>query len=75
MIFQFLDTYEILQDVCSFKITLRINNLQSSSSFDVTDDNDRQPHQWISNMISSMPLSLRVPSAETEKPSVHLLHK
>ena len=34
------------------------NNLQSSSSFDITDDNDKQPHQWVSNMISSKPLSL-----------------
>ena len=27
MIFQFLDTYEILQDICGFKITLRIKLL------------------------------------------------
>ena len=35
-----------------------VNNLQSSSSFDIADDNDKQPHQWISNIISSKPLSL-----------------
>ena len=27
------------------------NKLQSSSSFNITDDNDKQLHQWISNMI------------------------
>ena len=34
-----------------------VNNLQWLS-FDITDHNDKQPHQWISNMISSEPLSL-----------------
>ena len=34
------------------------NKLQSSSSFNITDDNDKQLHQWISNMISSRALSL-----------------
>ena len=36
-----------------------VNKLQSSSSFNITDDNDKQTHQWISNiMISSRALSL-----------------
>ena len=36
-----------------------VNKLQSSSSFNITDDYDKQPHQWISNiMISSRALSL-----------------